>query len=52
MNFSSVAKAYVNVVNDIANFFYPNPPTNIITNDTILKKYIINQRLKVFAKKV
>ena len=47
----SVAKAYFNVVNDIATFVKPTPPTNIITNDTILMQYSINQGLKVFGKK-
>ena len=35
----SVVKSYANVVNYIANFFEPTPPTNIITNDTILTQY-------------
>ena len=47
----SFAKAYVNVNNDITSFFKPTPPTNITTNKTILKQYIINQGLKVFGKK-
>ena len=47
----SVAKSYVNVVNDIATFVKPKPPTNIITNETILTRYSINQGLKVFGKK-
>ena len=47
----SVAKAYVNVVNTITYFFKPTPPTNIITNDTILTQYSIKQGLKVFGKK-
>ena len=32
----SDAKSYINVVNDITYFFKPTPPTNIITNNTIL----------------
>ena len=32
----SVTKAYVNIVNAIDTFFKPTPPTNIITNETIL----------------
>ena len=45
----SVAKAYANVVNAISNFVKPTPPTNIITNETILMQYNINQVLKVFG---
>ena len=48
----SVAKAYVNVVNAITYFFKPTPPTNIITNETILTQYSIKQGLKDFGKKV
>ena len=47
----SVAKAYVNIVNAIAFFVKPTPPTNIITNMTILTQYIIKQGLKVFGNK-
>ena len=47
----SVAKAYVNVVNAITSFVKPTPPTNIITNDTILTQYSTKQVLKVFVKK-
>ena len=47
----SVAKAYANVVNSIANFFKPTLTTNIIPNKTILMQYSINQLLKVFGKK-
>ena len=32
-------------------FVKPTPPTKIITNETFLTKYSINQRLKVFGKK-
>ena len=46
-----VAKTYVNVVNAITSFVKPTPPTNIITNETILNQYSINQGLKVFGKK-
>ena len=48
----SVTKAYINVVNDITYFVKPTPPTNIITNDTILNQYSIKQVLKVFGKKL
>ena len=47
----SVAKAYINVVNAITSFVKPTPPTNIITNETILTQYSIEQGLKVFGKK-
>ena len=47
----SVAKSYANVVNYIASFVKPIPPTNIITNNTILTQYSINQELEVFGKK-
>ena len=47
----SVAKFDVNVVNATANFVKPTPPTNIITNETILKQYSIKQGLKIFFKK-
>ena len=47
----SVGKAYINVVNDITSFVKPTPPTSIITNETILTQYSINQVLKVFGKK-
>ena len=48
----SVAKAYVNVVNAVTSFVKPTPPTNIITNGTILTQYSIKQVIKVFGKKV
>ena len=48
----SVAKSYINVVNAITFFVKPTPPTNIITNETILTQYNIKQVLKVFVKKV
>ena len=47
----SVTKAYVNVVNAITSFVKPTPPTNIITNETILTQYRIKQGLKVFGNK-
>ena len=47
----SVAKAYVNVVNAITSFVKPTPPINIITNETILTQYSINQGLKFFVNK-
>ena len=37
----NVAKAYINVVNDIAAFFDSTPPNNIITNETTLTQYNI-----------
>ena len=46
-----VAKAYVNVVKAIANFFGTTPTTRIITNDTILTQYSIKQGLKFFGQK-
>ena len=46
----SVVKAYVNVINDISNFVEPNPPTNIITNETILNEYSIKQGLNFLVK--
>ena len=47
----SVAKDYVNVVNAITSFVKPTPPTNIITNKTILNQYSIKKGLKVFGNK-
>ena len=47
----SVVKAYGNVINAIAKFVYPTPPTNIITNENILTQYSIKQVIKVFGKK-
>ena len=47
----NIAKAYVNVVNAIATFFEPNPPTNIIENGTILIQHSMKQYIKVFVKK-
>ena len=47
-----VAKAYVNVVNVIDILFKPTPQTNIVTKDTVLTQYRINQGLKVFGIKV
>ena len=48
---NNVVKAYFNVVNSFKNFVEPNPPTNILTNETILTQYIIKQGLKVFGNK-
>ena len=45
----SATKAYINVVNAINYFVKPTTPTNIITNETILTQYIINQGLRVFG---
>ena len=39
----SVAKSYINVVSAITYFVKPTPPTNIITNKTILNQYSIKQ---------
>ena len=47
----SVAKVYFNVVNTITNFFKSTPPTNIITNKTIIFQYSINQILNIFGNK-
>ena len=47
----NVAKAYVNIVNAIAAFIDPTPPTNIIKNDTIMTQYSIKQGIKFFSKK-
>ena len=47
----SVAKAYINFVNAMTSFVKPAPPTNIVTNETILIQYSIKQGLKVFGKK-
>ena len=47
----SVAKSYINIVNYITSFVKPTPPTNIITNETILTQYSIKQGLRVFGKK-
>ena len=47
----SVAKSYINVVNYIASFVKPTPPTYIITNNTILTQYSIKKGIKVFGKK-
>ena len=48
----NVATTFVNVVNAIDTFVEPNPPTNIIKNETILTQYSIKQGLKVSGKKV
>ena len=34
-------KSYINVVNAITSSVKPTPPTNIVTNETILTQYII-----------
>ena len=47
----SVAKSYINVANDIAYFVKPSPPTNIITNETIMTQYRIKQGIKLFGNK-
>ena len=46
-----ISKAYAKIVNTIDNFSNSNPPTNIITNDTIPTQYSINQGLKVSVNK-
>ena len=48
---NSVAEAYVNVINATVTFFEPTPPTNIITNETILTQYSIKQGLNMFGEK-
>ena len=48
----SVAKSYINVVNANDSFIKPTPPTDIITNKTILTQYSIKQGIKLFGKKV
>ena len=45
------SKSYVKVVNNVATFVKPAPPTIIVTNETILVQYSIKQGLKVFVKK-
>ena len=47
----SVAKSNINVFNGITYFVKPIPPTNIITNETILTQYRIKKGLKVFQNK-
>ena len=47
----NIIKAYVNAINAIPPFVEPTPPTNIITNETILAQYIIKQVINVFEKK-
>ena len=47
----SVAKSFINVVNAITFFVKPTPPTNIITNETILIQYSIKLGLNEFGKK-
>ena len=47
----SVVKAYVNIVNSTTSFDDPTPPTNIITNYTILNQYSIKQGIILFGKK-
>ena len=37
----NVVKSYVNIVNAIVAFVEPTPPTNIITNETILTQKIL-----------
>ena len=44
--------AYVNVINTIATFVEPTPPTKIIIDETILTQYIIKQGLQIFRQKV
>ena len=47
----NVSMNYFNVINYIITFVEPTPPTNIITNETIMIQYIITQGLKIFEKK-
>ena len=44
----SIERAYVNVVNAISFLFKTTPPTNIITNNTILTQYSIKHGIKLF----
>ena len=46
----NITKAYVNVVNDIDIFVERIPPTNTITNETILTQYSIIQGMKFLEK--
>ena len=48
----SVTNAYIKVVNNIATFARPTPPTNIITNDTTMTQYSIKKGIGLFGKKV
>ena len=48
----SIAKSYVNVVNNIATFVEPNTPTNIIKNDMILKQYSIKRHSRYLVRRV
>ena len=45
----SVTKSYVNIANSIDIFVKNNPPTNIITNKTILMQYKSKQGVNVFG---
>ena len=47
--FHNVAKTYANIINAIATFVEPTPPTNIITNETFLTQYSIKQGLRVLG---
>ena len=51
MKYTVLQKTYINVFNAINYFFKPTPPTNIITNETIMTQSSIKQGLKVFGKK-
>ena len=48
----NVTKYYVKVANAISSFVEPTPPTNIITNETILNQYSIKQKLNSFDRKI
>ena len=48
----SVTKSYANIFDAIETFVKPTSPKNIITNETILTQYSINQGLNFFCKKV
>ena len=51
MNFTVLQKPTSTLLMLFPIFFKPNPPTNIVTNDTILIQYSIKQMLKVFGNK-
>ena len=46
-----IVKYHLNVPDAISTFVKADPPTNIITDDTILTQYSSNQGLEVFGKK-
>ena len=48
----NVIMAYVNAINFITTIVETTPPSNIITNETILTQYSIKQLIQIFGKKV